>query len=175
MDYKPAKVNLTQAQAKKLVNQKPVKLSAAQIGNGDVVILLHPENHAKLSKAKRAGKGSTLYLTPGEILATVESTLSGSGIFQDIWKGLKSGYKWVKSNIVDTPLYQGAIKPIVRRGVNTLAGMAKAATGNDSTGNSAIDAVVNEVGKKTGAFGMKGVKKVNYRKSELLGSSFRLN
>lgn len=175
MDYKPAKINITTAQAKKLVNQKSVLLKASQIGSGDTVILLHPENHAKLSKAKKAGKGATLYLSPGEILATVESNLAGSGIFQDIYKGLKSGYKFVKDNIIDTALYQGAIKPLVRQGVNTLAGMAKTATGNNSAGNTAIDAVIGEVGKKTGAFGMKGKKKINHRKSEMLGSSFKLN
>lgn len=178
--YKPAKVNLTEAQAKKIIRQEPVRISAGQIGAGDKVILLHPENHAKLSKAKRAGRGVVLYMSAGEVLATVESDLEGSGIFGNIWRGLKSGYRFVKKNIIDTDLYQGAIKPIVKRGVEYAKGAAKAYTGNSPEGNAAIDAVVGKIGSETGAFGMRagrntGKKYTNYRKSDLLGSSFRLN
>ncbi len=180
--FKAAKVDLTDAQAKKIIRQEPVKVSAKQIGVGSKVILLHPENHAKLSKAKKAGRGAVLYMSPGEVLATVESEMDGTGIFQDIWRGLKSGYNWVKKNIIDTPLYQGAIKPLIKTGVNTLAGIAKTATGNSPAGNTAIDAIVGEVGNKTGAFGLKvlkgnkGKKYMTKKNMNLLeGSSFRIN
>lgn len=185
--YKPAKVNLTEAQAKKIIRQEPVRISAGQIGTGDKVILLHPENHLKLSKAKRAGKGAVLYMSAGEVLATVESDLAGSGIFGDIWKGLKSGYKWVKKNVVDSDLYQQSIKPLVRRGVKIAEGAAKTFTGNSPEGNAAIEGIVGKIGSETGAFGMKGRSEAfaksnntgkrytNYRKSDLLGSSFKLN
>ncbi len=175
--YKPARVNLTDVQARKIIKQEAVKLTASQIGVGDKIIMLHKENHAKLSKAKRGNRGTILYMSPAEVLATVESNMDGTGIFQDIWKGLKSGYKFVKKNIIDTPLYQGAIKPLVKSGVSTLAGMAKMATGNNPAGNTAIDAVVGEVGKQTGAFGLNKGKKYKTRKNtgDLLGSSFKLN
>ncbi len=178
--FKPAKVDLTDAQAKKIIRQEPVKVSAKQIGTGNKVILLHPENHAKLSKAKKAGRGAVLYMSPAEVLATVESDLDGSGIFDSIYKALKSGYNFIKKNIIDTPLYQGAIKPLVKQGVNVLSGIAKTATGNSPAGNTAIDAIVGEVGNKTGAFGLKsgnkGKKYMTKKNMDLLqGSSFRIN
>lgn len=178
--YKPAKVNLTEAQAKKIIRQEPVRISAGQIGAGDKVILLHPENHAKLSKAKRAGRGVVLYMSAGEVLSTVESEMEGTGIFSSIWKGLKSGYKWAKKNIIDTDLYQGALKPLVKRGVKIAEGAAKTFAGNTPEGNAAIEGIVGKIGSETGAFGIrkgsnKGKKYTNYRKSDLLGSSFRLN
>lgn len=174
--YKPAKLDLTEAQIKKIIRQEPVRVAAKQIGTGSKVVLLHPENHAKLSKAKNGGRGAVLSMSPGEVLATVESEMDGTGLFSDIWKGLKSGYNWVKKNIVDTDLYQGAIKPLVKQGVSTLAGMAKTATGNNPAGNAAIEGIVGEIGKKTGAFGLNKGKKYNTRKrSDLMAGSFRLN
>ncbi len=178
--YKPARLDLTDAQIKKIIRQEPIKITSKQIGVGSKVILLHPENHMKLSKAKKAGRGAVLYLSPGEVLATVESEMDGTGFLQDVWRGLKSGYNWVKKNIIDTPIYQGAIKPLVKQGVNVLAGIAKTATGNSPAGNTAIDAVVGEVGNKTGAFGLKGNNKgkkyIRHGNSNLMdGASFRIN
>lgn len=176
--YKPAKLDLTDAQIKKIIRQEPIRITAKQIGTGSKVVLLHPENHARLSKAKNAGRGAVLYMSPGEVLATVESEMEGTGLFDSIWRGLKSGYKWVKKNIVDTDLYQGAIKPLVKSGVSTLAGMAKTATGNNPAGNTAIDAVVGEIGKKTSAFGLKGNKGKKYKtrsRADLMAGSFKLN
>lgn len=175
--YKPAKLDLSEAQIKKIIRQEPIRITAKQIGTGSKVVLLHPENHARLSKAKNANRGAVIHMSPGEVLATVESEMDGTGFFGDLWKGLKSGYKWVKKNVVDTDLYQGAIKPLVKQGVNVLAGMAKTAAGNNPAGNTAIDAVVGEIGKKTGAFGLNKGKKYNTRKRAdlMAGSSFRLN
>ena len=179
--YKPAKVNLTDAQAKKIIRQEPVRVAASQIGVGPTVIMLHPENHAKLSKAKRAKRGVVLYMSAGEVLATVESDMEGTGIFNNLWKNLKSGYNWVKKNIVDSDIYQKGVKPLVRSGVNQLAGLAK--TKAPQAGE-LIDMVVDKVGKETGAFGVKNKGKKYLTKkgnamylmdSATQGSSFRLN
>lgn len=150
--YKPAKIDFTDRQILKAINQQPIRLTANQIGHGSKVVLLHPMQHRVLSTAHTAGKGCVIELSPGEILATVESDINGTGFFGDLWKGIKTGYNWVKKNVVDTDLYQQALKPLVRSGVNSLAQIAKAAIPGD-VDDKIIDAGVNLIGKKTNAFG----------------------
>ena len=178
MDYKPAHLDLSKAQAKKLLSGASVRLKPTQIAVGDKVVYLHPAQHRLLTRAKSGSKGYVLEMTAGEILTTVENDMSGNGIFGDIWKGLKSGYSWVKKNIVDTPIYQSVVKPLVRQGVNVLSGMAKAAAPNASP---MIDQVVNTIGDKTQAFGVKKVRHRVSRRANILmphdtsGGSFRIN
>lgn len=178
MVYKPATINLTEAQIKKAVNQQPIKLAASQIGHGSKVVLLHPSQHKLVSKAAMSGKGCVIDLSPGEILATVESDIQGTGFFGDVWKGIKTGYNWVKKNIVDTPLYQTVAKPLVRSGVNTLAGIAKTMIPGD-VDDKIIDQGVNLIGNKTNAFGIKKSRARRTKKMNVLmnqpGGSFRLN
>lgn len=166
--YKPAKLDFTDAQIKKLIKGQPVRLSASQVGSGNKVVMLHPANYANAKKSAMKGKGLTISLSPGEILSTVESDMEGTGFFGDLWKGLKSGYNWVKRNIIDTPLYQSTIKPLVRGAVDKGAAMLGAYTGNPQLVNQAKDLI----GKETGAFGMA---KPVMRRSRVKGGSFKLN
>lgn len=151
MVYKQIKINITKKQLDQALKGKPVRFSASQLGNGDSYLSLHPANVKVVEKSAMKGSGCCLTLSPGELMATAED-MNGEGIFGDIWRGLKSGYKWAKKNIIDTPIYQQGIKPIIRRGVNTLTGMAKNAVPELST---AIDMATKEIGDKTGAFGVK--------------------
>jgi hypothetical protein len=150
MVYKQIKIDITRPQLQKALNGKPVQFSASQIGSGSNYLSLHPANVKLVEKAVMKGTGVVLNIAPGELMATAED-MKGEGIFGDIWKGLKSGYKWVKKNIIDTPLYQNTIKPLVRQAVNTgataLKGMAPQLA-------PAIDVGVEQIGKKTGAFGV---------------------
>lgn len=94
--YKPATLDLTPKQIKQLAKSKPIRLSHSQIGKGKQVALLHPENHIKLTKSFMAGRGCNLCMSPGEIQATHESTMDGSGFFGDLWDGIKKAGTWLK-------------------------------------------------------------------------------
>jgi hypothetical protein len=153
-DYKPANLKLNLSQAKKLLSGSSVRLKASEIGVGDDIVYLHKVQHRLLTAAKRQKKGYMLELSPGEILTTVEHDMSGNGIFSSIWKGLKSGYNWVKKNVIDTDIYQSAIKPLVKTGVNTLANTVKTIIPGDID-DKLIDKGVAYVGDKTKAFGLK--------------------
>lgn len=152
MVYKQTKINITRAQLNKALNGKSIKIGKDQIGSGSVYLSLHPANRRIVEKASLKGSGCCLNLSEGELLASAED-MQGEGIFGDIWKGLKSGYKWAKKNIIDTPIYQKAIKPVVRELVNKGVQMAK--TVAPSQLGSTIDKGVNLLGDKTGAFGLK--------------------
>lgn len=154
MVYKQLKINITKAQLDKALKGKPVQFSSAQLGDGKSYLSLHPANAKIVEKAAMKGSGCVINLSPGELMATAED-MGGEGIFGDIWKGLKSGYKWVKKNVIDTDIYQKGLKPIIRGAVNTGATALKGFAPELGT---AIDMGVNEIGKQTGAFGMKKTK-----------------
>lgn len=154
MVYKQIKINITRPQLQKALNGKPVQFNASQIGSGSTYLSLHPANVKLVEKAAMKGAGCVIHLSEGELMSTAED-MNGEGIFGDIWKGLKSGYKWVKKNVIDTPLYQQTLKPLVRGAVNTGATMLKGVAPQLAP---AIDMGVNEIGKQTGAFGMRKTK-----------------
>lgn len=164
MVYKQIKINITRPQLQKALNGKPVQFNASQIGSGSNYLSLHPANVKIVEKAAMKGSGCVINLSPGELLATAED-MEGNGIFGDIWKGLKSAYKWTKKNVIDTPIYQQNLKPLVRQAVNTAASAAKSFAPQLGT---AIDMGVNEIGKQTGAFGLKGKKRTKTQRNEML-------
>lgn len=168
--YKPARINLTPTQIKKVIDGKPIRFTAAQLNSGDKVVMLHPANHSAYKKATMKGKGLTMTISPAEVLSTIESDMEGTGFFGDLWKGLKSGYNWVKKNIIDTPFYQEALKPVVRGLVDKGVAAAKAIAPDEI--DKAIDVGTRMIGDKTGAFGVMPVMRRNRRMS---GGSFRLN
>lgn len=103
MVYKPYKLNLTKAQQTKAAAGKSIRLKRDQLDSGNYIILLHPSNYKLIVDAVRKNKGLTLPgLSPGEIKATIDSDMDGSGVFD--W--LKKGFNWVKNN-------WGVIKPVV--------------------------------------------------------------
>lgn len=108
--YKPARIDLDQKQIHKLAQFKPVRIKFEQLGKGSYVILLHPVNHKSLSQAHSKGKGATLQLAPGEVYATQQSQLGGTGFFDF----LKPVWNFVKGNA--TPLLdiaQNVARPFV--------------------------------------------------------------
>jgi hypothetical protein len=151
MVYKQIKINITKKQLDQALKGKPVRFSANQIGSGDSYLSLHPANVKIVEKSAMKGSGCCLNLTEGELLATAEDS-QGRGIFGDIFKGLKSGYKWAKKNIIDTPIYQKALKPLVRGAVETAKTAAKAYAPALAP---AIDMATEKIGSETGAFGVR--------------------
>ena len=151
MVYKRLRINISKAQLQKAIKGKPVKLSNGQLGVGESYLSLHPANAKLVEKAAMKGSGCVIHISPGELLSTAED-MEGKGIFGDIWKGLKSGYNWVKKNVIDTPVYQSTIKPLVRNLVDT---GATALASYVPQAAPAIQMAKEQIGKQTGAFGMK--------------------
>lgn len=163
MVYRPIKIDITKAQLDKALKGKPVQFSNSQLGQGNSYLSLHPANVKLVEKAVMKGTGCVINLAPGELMATAED-MKGEGIFGDVWKGLKSGYSWVKKNIIDSDIYQKAIKPLVRQAVNTGATTLK---GYAPQAASLIDTGVNAIGNETGAFGLKGKRTKTQKKTML--------
>lgn len=164
MVYKQIKINITKEQLNKALNEKPVQFKASQIGTGDTFLSLHPANVKKVEKSAMAGRGCCITLSPAELLSTAED-MGGEGLFKDIYKKLKSGYKWAKKNVIDTELYQQVAKPLVRSAVNVGATALKTMAPQYAP---VIDVVKDKIGKETGAFGLKGKKKTVAQRKELL-------
>lgn len=124
--YKPARVELTPKQFDQLVKGKAVSLSAGSIGNGQYTVLLHPLQHAKVSAAKRAGRGTRIQLTPGELHAAHMSQLSGSGFFTDIGNWFKNNASTIMDGIAGAAK---AVMPGSASTVDAVRGLARAVTG----------------------------------------------
>ena len=151
MVYKQIKINITRDQLKKALNGKPVSFKKDQLGVGNNYLSLHPANVKIVEKAVMKGSGCVIHMAPGELMATAED-MKGEGIFGDIWNGLKSGYNFVKKNIIDTDIYQKVVKPLVKTAVDTGATALSAMAPGLAP---AINIAKDTIGKETGAFGMK--------------------
>lgn len=95
--YREFKVDFTPAQAKKVLQEKPVRLRADQLGVGPSHYF-HPLSHKALVKAYEHNKGLTLYMTHGAVLRTHMSGLNGSGFWGNLWSGVKKAWKWGKDS-----------------------------------------------------------------------------
>ncbi|KAF1786359.1 hypothetical protein GQ600_27035 [Phytophthora cactorum] len=131
--YKEFKVDFTEAQAKKVLHGKPVRLTHGQLGKGHVN-KFHPENYKKLVKAHTSGKGCTLHMYHGEVLRTHQSGLSGSGLWENLWKGVKSAAKGIGGFLKDNwkPILSGTLDGIATAAgpeVTPLRGLIKDVSG----------------------------------------------
>jgi len=93
--YKPAKFHFTDHQVKKILNGQSVRLQHHQIGTGSHILLLHPVQHHKISKAHAKNSGSDLHVSNGELHATIHSGIAGTGF----WDVLKDGASWLWNNV----------------------------------------------------------------------------
>lgn len=140
MPFQPVKLSLTDAQQKKALRGAPIRLNKNAIMSGTQIVMLHPLNVKKITKA---GNGVNLELSPGEIMATAShhgmvpkmdlSNVEGSGIFDSIWQGIKSVGKFLKSSGLGSTLADMA-QPVVAgfAGENVAKGLReglRAATG----------------------------------------------
>lgn len=144
------KVALSKNQLLKIRRGHPIQLSPKSLkGDGPelVSLALHPMNAAKVSKAKRLNKGCRLHLTPEEIEA------SGEGLKEMLQKGFKKAKEYAQTHKKEiraglTKALKESSKMVPIPGVSLLA-------------NEFADDLVNYVGDKTKAFGVKGGKKIH--------------
>lgn len=103
--YKEAKINLTKSQVTKALKGKPIRVHNTQLNSGSNIILLHPTNYKLVEQSIKKGKGLTLYLAPGEMMATAHKNgIEGAGIFDSIWEGVKKVGSFLKDTGLATPL-----------------------------------------------------------------------
>ena len=114
MVYKRIKIDITEAQARKALAGKPVRLTANQIGKGHAVSL-HPANAKIVERAALKGSGCNIHLSHGELADTCQQ-MDGSGFWGDLWGGIKKVWKVLK----DT----GAASKLVDMGSTALSGFA---------------------------------------------------
>lgn len=109
MAYHPVKLKISHDQQRKALRGAKIRVAPSCIGNGQVV-MMHPLNVKKVANAKG---GINLELSPGEIIATAShhgmvpmlpTGISGSGLFDSIWSGLKTAGKWLKDSGVGSVL-----------------------------------------------------------------------
>jgi len=132
--YKSYKLDLSPAQAKKVLAGKTIRLRAEQLGNGHEH-MFHPENYKKLVRAKNANKGLTLAMAHGEVAATYHSGLTRSGFWGNIWGGIKKGAKFLKDSGILSKLLDAGVPAaaaalgapqaglVVRGGIKQLTGV----------------------------------------------------
>jgi hypothetical protein len=137
-------LDLTHNNAKKLMSGQPTQIMHKQFAGNKHYLVLHPLNHKKLSQAKAKGKGARLTLSPDELAA------SGEG-FRDLWNKVKRGAMIIKDKVIDTPTYQTLIKPLVRKGVDSLA---TAISAELPAAAPLINAGVQKLSGVTNAFGV---------------------
>lgn len=163
-------LTLTENNARKLVNGHPIQLRNKQLHGTDHHLVLHPMQHARLSKAKAMGKGARLALTPEELAA------SGQG-FGDLLAKVKKGAQWVSKNIVQTPFYQKNVRPVIKQAVET----AVAALPLPAPVSNIAKAGIEKLGQTTEAFGLEMEQPKKKRmakpraKKAVKGSSFLIN
>jgi len=96
MVYHRIKIDITEAQARKALAGKPIRLSANQIGKG-AALSLHPANAKIVERASLKGSGCNIHLTHGELADTC-GHMSGSGFWGDVWSGLKKVWGVLKDS-----------------------------------------------------------------------------
>lgn len=130
---------LTPKQIMRIGKGEQIQLSAKALHTKAHALKLHPVNATKLHKARNAHKGVRLQLS--------EEEMHASGIFD--W--LRDAGNWVKKNIIDSDVYQQAIRPAVREVIKT--GIDALPVG--STAKDAARKVAEIAGQKSGAFGVR--------------------
>lgn len=139
-------VDLTEANVKKLIGGYPIQLKNEQLNGSKHYLIVHPTTHRRMTNAKTKGKGLRLTLTPPEVVASAEG-------FRDFWDKVKSVGRWVKTNVIDSPIYQSTVKPIVKELVSAATAAAAPMLGPLA---GPAEAAVQKVGQVTGAYGLEG-------------------
>ncbi len=139
-------VTLTEKQFRRLRLGHAVQLKPSQIALGvrhKHKVVLHHTTAKKVYRAAMNGKGTRFQMSPQEL------EMSGYGL-REFWDKLKSGAQWLKKNVIDSGIYQQAVKPIVSQAVKTGFAAASPFLGAASP---YAEQAVREIGNKTGAYG----------------------
>lgn len=157
--------DITPAQLKKLESGKTVQLKFKdfedQTINDRGHFYVHPEVSKKIAKAHMSKTGTRVTLTGPEI------GVSGQG-FADAWRWIKnkavpavvSAAKFVKTKVIDSPLYQQAIRPELHKLVTGLEGQLP-----QNVIGQLVTKGIDVVGEKTGAYGLTQTKQKKSKKT----------
>ncbi len=141
-------LHLNPSQAYKLQQGIAVQLKHHQIGVPDMHhVMVHPQKAKKMHSAHKRMKGVRIQLSEPEIAETI-----GGGGFGDFLNKLKNAGQWLKKNIVDSSIYQSTVKPIARQFVDTGLQLA---TPHLGVAAPLARQAVDEIGRRTNAFGLK--------------------
>lgn len=90
---------LSPAQQRKFLKSGKVTFTAAQLKNASHSLALHPANAKLLKKAKAAGRGVNIEITPGEVAAGLAHHAGGGFSGGSLWSWIKEkAWPWVKEN-----------------------------------------------------------------------------
>ena len=153
-EYHVVNLHIPATQVRQLVAGKHITLKHSQLMAGHPVVL-HRTKVSKIMRAHQAGKGVRIDMNPKEM--ELQHSEVGGGFLDS----LRDAGNWLKNNIINTPFYQTAIKPIVRGVVDTGVQGASAlinskAPGVGSLASNALQSGANALGDATGAFGIRG-------------------
>jgi hypothetical protein len=137
--YKPLIIDITEAQLKRAIDGKSIKITNDQLGRGNKVLMLHPSNAKKVERAALKKSNSLiLELTDGELASTYEHMMkSGGSFFKNVWAGLKRVWQVLKDSGAASQLLDMAVAPVsaytgqpalvgaVRQGVKSLTGAGR--------------------------------------------------
>ena len=136
--YSKVPLTLTHPQFLKIRRGGMIQLKPSQFNNPRHFLMLHPETVNKINKNLSKGKGVRIIVSPHEF------ECSGEGLKE--W--FQKAGTWIKDKIINTPLYQQAVKPVTRYFVEQ--GMAKIPEGKVKE---AIREKVEKFGEESGAYG----------------------
>lgn len=177
--YHKVPVTIEVEQFKKLIKGRPTQLKAHQLHpNHKHHVMVHKETAKRINRAKLAGKGVRLEMSPHEI----EMTGEGWG---DLWNSIKSGvssaWNWGRENVprlyneyikpaIESDFYQTKVRPKIREKLEDLA-ESKPYAGYTVP-------AIEWTGDQTGAWGLKekktkGGKIIQERRKKITGSSFK--
>lgn len=86
--------SLPEAKLKKAARTGTLTLPIDALKGKGVVIHVHPESFAKMEKAKKAGRGVRLLITPEEIRYSMESSSANKSAWKDVW--VYAQKTWIK-------------------------------------------------------------------------------
>jgi hypothetical protein len=145
-EFATIKLALKPEQMRKLAGGKVIQLKNEMMTGGSVSVSLAPVQHKRLMRALHSGKGYRLKLDEGE----KSECMKCGGALKDYFT------KRRVRKVVD-----GAVKvakPFVKKAIKEVAKSYVGDAGADilaDTGTQLAEAGVNEVGRRTGAFGLK--------------------
>ena len=186
--YIPTDLSITGPQLKKLILNGTCQISKDGLQNCNSRVLLNKLMHDRVEKARKSGRGVRLVADIPEIRQTGVRGLKGSGMsatgfWGDAWNWVRDNSKkaynwikdeavpWVKSNVIDSEIYQNEIRPKLR---NKLEDFAE----SKGYANYTVPAI-EYLGDKTGAFGLKkpkakcGGRAIQQKQKKPTGGSFR--
>jgi N-acyl-D-aspartate/D-glutamate deacylase len=147
-DFVRIGLTLSGERIRKLMKGQTIQIKPEDM-DGEVELVVSGGSIKKLQKARRLGKQVRLMLSPEER----DMNLQGGSItdfLKKIGKTTMATAKKIKKEVIDTPLYQEKIKPLVREMVKQAVKKAPI----PSIYEDKVNEYVDKVGKKTGAFGV---------------------